>query len=1036
MEFIKNNFEIFFDEENIRYKSLIYNSDFDYLQKAPIKIFETNSKIYNFLFEAQNLINNGDATVENGELTVPVKKFIENINDEDSNFCYNMTLKKPVSFNLTIKHWGAIEFNSFKFSYKIEDKQYKNCKIVGCFALEDNEFYVLDKHLYFLFNAMKSVENIPNDDNKEYNIWKAINDVKEESVFSHSVLKSFFNNEKIIIPANMSVDIKQTGNNLQVIPTLTGLTEEEQTAFQAEIKSRYIDDTYSFNINGETIRIIISPKIKENFSAIFNMPREIRNNEAKRTIVKNRIGFLPNKDVVSLDNLSDRIVDFGMYKAKSARLDTTSNDWCYPIKISVFDISQEQIIFKLNDKLEMEKFREILEEAVANEYSFFDYTTELTTISIPLTPQNFKVLKQFLTVDRKETDKEDTKDKIIEEVKLLTNENKYIKIKITEALFEDLKAQVAQIKEFNADSDTIFNLNIYENQIPLNDYNKQQLRKVFEMHIILAQEDTLNEDDNSQVNEFFSNITLEIPKSLKREFKLKNYQKKGLAWLQNSFKMRERAKNARSGVLLADDMGLGKTLQILSFLFWLYDKDKYREIYFNETHKKPVLIVAPVILLDNWRNEYNKFFYDSLGTPLILHGDTLRGLKTRPGNEYYQFQMSTCKAELHLDTKEIVKSNVVITNYDTLVNYEFSFASIDWSIVVLDEAQEIKERSSHKSTVAKGLKTDFKIACTGTPVENSLMDLWNIFNFLQPNVLGTSMEFRSLCKSMQGSEDNSNNKVYNEIREKLYYEKPYAYILRREKKNVLGDLPPKTIEPKYEVPLSEEQIVIYDRLKNKMMFASTAEEKLKAFSDMHKFSQHPKMIDNKDTDSVEELISTCPKFQKLIEILRGIELKREKVLIFCNYREIQRYLKLVLEHEFNIDNIDIINGEAKNRQFIIDKFQEDENTFKILILSPRAAGVGLNIVKANHVIHYGRWWNPAKENQATDRAYRIGQEKEVHVYYLIDVYPNRCEQTFDEKLHNLIMRKIEIASNFLVPNDENIKEELINSFAGQITYKL
>lgn len=830
----------------------------------------------------------------------------------------------------------------------------------------------------------------------------------------------------------MSVDIKQINNNIQVIPTLSGLSDDEQKAFQAEINSRYIDDTYSIEVNGEKIRIIISPKIKENFAAIFDMPREIRNNETKRTIVKTRTSFLPNKDVVSLDSMSDRIVDFGMYKAKNNRLDTASNDWYYPKKITIFNIAGEQIVFKINDNLEKEKFTELIEEAIVNEYSYFDYSSDTGTVSIPLTPQNFEVLKQFINKSDDDSDSEEQNEKIIDEVNLLTDENDYIKIQITESLFEDLKAQVAQIREFNINDDTQFNLNIYEHQIPLNDYNKQQLRKIFEMHIIVAEEDALNEEENNQVNEFFSDISLEIPKSLKREFRLKNYQKKGLAWLQNSFKMRERHKDARTGVLLADDMGLGKTLQILSFLFWLYDKEKYRLDYFNDVHKKPILIVAPVILLDNWKNEYNKFFYNSLGTPLVLHGDTLRSLKTRPGNEYYQFQMSSCKAELHLDTKEIVKSNVVITNYDTLVNYEFSFASIDWSIVVLDEAQEIKERTSHKSTVTKGLKTDFKIACTGTPVENSLMDLWNIFNFLQPNLLGTSMEFRSLCRSMQGNEDNTSNRVYNEIRDKLCYEKPYAYILRREKKNVLGDLPPKTIEPKYEVPLSKEQIAIYDKLKNKMMFASAPEEKLKAFSDMHKFSQHPKMIDNKDTDSVEELIATCPKFQKLIEILRGIELKKEKVLIFCNYREIQRYLKLVLEHEFNIDNIDIINGEAKSRQAIIDKFQEDDNTFKILILSPRAAGVGLNIVKANHVIHYGRWWNPAKENQATDRAYRIGQEKEVHVYFLIDVYPDHSEKTFDEKLHDLIMKKIKIASNFLVPNDseDKIKEELISSIVG------
>ena len=1024
MDFIKNYFDINFDEENIRYKSLLYNSDFNYLKDAPIRTFENKDSVYNFLFEIQELINNGEAYVDNGELIVPVETFVKKIeNEDDDSFCYNMTLQKPISFSIEIQHWGAIAFNSFRFSYKIQDKKYKDCEIIGCFAKKEDKFFVLDSHLYSLFKSIKSIEKIPDDDNKEFNIWKSINDVKNESEFSHSVLKGIFNKERIIIPGSMSLDIKNPNNNIKIIPALSGLTEEEQNALKEKMELRYTDDSYELNVNGEKVRVIISPKIKENIAAINSMPREIRNRETQRKVIQNPVSVTPHKDVVSLENLSDRIVNFGMYKAINNNHTQVNNEWAYPLKIIIYDISGEKIDFKLNDKSDKDEFVALLEEAVVNEYSFFIYKD----ISIPLSEQNAEVLNQFLGAIKEDSAEEELAEKIIDEVKLENKDGNYIHIQITESLFKDLKIQVGVLKDINITDDTEHCLNIYEHLIPLNEYNKKQLKKIFEMHIIVAEEDYEQTEDEN-LYDFLSDISLEIPKSLKSEYKLKSYQKKGLAWLENSFKLKNKDNNPRTGVLLADDMGLGKTLQILSFIFWLKENEEYNKKYFNDNNKKPILIVAPVILLDNWKNEYDKFFYNSLGTPLILHGDTLRSMKIKPGNEYYQFQMSSCKAELHLDTAEIKKSNVVITNYDTLVNYEFSFASIDWSVVILDEAQEIKERSSHKSTVAKGLKTDFRIACTGTPVENSLMDLWNIFNFLQPNLLGTSRDFHSLCNTLQGDEENEQNSAYNKIREKLYYEKPYAYILRREKKNVLGDLPPKTIEPIYEVPLSEEQMRTYRELKNKMTFAATPEDKLKAFSDMHKFSQHPRMISNKDTDSVQELISECPKFQKLIEILKNIKNKKEKVLLFCNYREIQRYLKLVLEHEFDIENIDIINGEAKNRQKMIDKFQEDNNTFKILILSPRAAGVGLNIVKANHVIHYGRWWNPAKENQATDRAYRIGQEKEVHVYYLIDVYPDHSESTFDEKLHNLIMRKIEVANNFLVPNDESIKEELLNSF--------
>lgn len=1030
MEFVKNHFNITFDEENIYYESLLYNSDFDYLKDVYIKKFEGNPPVYNFLFEVQELVRNGEAQVIDGKLVIPLETFIKKQEEDTDNlFCQHLTLKEPISFTLDIKSWGQIRYDDFRFSYKIRDKKYKDYEIIGCFAFKGDNYCVLEKHIYTLLKAMKDIENIPNDDNKAFNIWKTINDVKKESSFTHSTLSSFFENDKIIIPSSMSIDMKKVDDNLKIVPTLAGLSEEEQAEFQKKcVEARYLDDSYTFVVNNETVRVIITPKIKENFAKLFDLPREIRNKDVQRTMVTNPVGFLPNRDIVSIDSLSERIADFGLYRAINFNHNNYQNNWEYPRELTIYNLSGEQVKFKINDKYEKDNFTELLYEAVVNEYSFFDYSSDIDniTISIPLTPQNYAELKQFFEGIESD-EKLVATEKILKEVKLINDKNEYINLQITKEIFEDIKKQIKQIRDFDINDDTEWKINIYSHQIPLIEYNKKRLKEAFETHIILAEDEELQTENDETLNNFFSYISLEIPKSLKGDFKLKGYQKKGLAWLQNSFKIKN-----RKGVLLADDMGLGKTLQLLSFMFWLYEQEEYKKKYFDENNKKPILVVAPVILLENWRNEYNKFFYDSLGTPLILHGDTLRRYKTKEGNESYQYNTTSCKAELHLDIKGIAKSNVVITNYDTLVNYEFSFASIDWSVVILDEAQEIKETSSHKSTVAKALKADFRIACTGTPVENSLMDLWNIFSFLQPNLLGTKTEFKSLCNNSLHETEENNNQIFNDIRTKLHYEKPYAYILRREKKDVLGDLPVKTINPPYEVPLSPKQIIEYRKLKDKMMCAILPEDKIKAFSDMNKFSQHPRLVYSMGTDSVEELIEECPKFQKLIEILKGIEQKKEKVLIFCIYREIQKYLKLVLEHEFKLDNIDVINGEAKNRQTLINKFQKDDNTFNILILSPRAAGVGLNIVKANHVIHYGRWWNPAKENQATDRVYRIGQEKDVQVYYLIDIYPDRSEHTFDEKLHELIMKKIELAHNFLLPNDIEIdKEKFVDEFKLQ-----
>lgn len=1014
MEFIKNHFEIDFDEENIYYTSLLYNSDFEYLKDCSIKRFETNPSVYNFLFEIQELYKNDNMQIDgNGHLIIPINTFMGLYPES----MYNLTLKEPTKFTLSIKSWGDIKYNTFNFTYEIQEKKYQKCEIVGCFAKKNDEFYLLDKNLYLLLKSIKEITNIPNDENKDFNIWNTIKNVKEQSEFTHSVLTGFFNNEKIIIPSTMSIDLKEDTNKfLEILPSLSGLSEDEQKAFQEEFKLPTVKNTYSTNIDGQKIRIVLLPEIKENFEKIKEMPKTIRNKNTINKIISNPVGFLPNKNIVSLENLSERIVNLGDFHAINANNENSHIDWQYPFELDLYNISgKKEIKLKINDKEDMENFTECLDEAIVNEYAYFEFND----ITIPLTPLNFEILKPF--VESMQKSKIDTNNaQKGKKVKLINNKDEKIELIITDEIFEDLKSQIRKIREYNVNDNATWNIQISEDHFPLTPENMKQLKEVFEIHFLIGEfNETTKADFNELLYNSYCNVDLEIPHDLKYGVTLKKYQKKGLAWLENSFKMKE---VGRKGVLLADDMGLGKTLQILSFIHWLKDKEQYNNKYFNTQNKKPILIVAPVILLDNWANEYHKFFNGLFGEPLVLHGENLRRLKIREGKEYYQFKLSTCEATLHLDIDEIKTSNIVITNYDTLVNYEFSFASIDWSVVVLDEAQEIKETASHKSRVAKGIKADFKIACTGTPVENSLTDLWNIFDFLQPQLLGSLREFKSAYNS-----EIMNDDKYNEIRNRLYYEKPYAYILRREKRiDLKGELPPKT-EEIYRVPLQENQIQKYEELKRTMSIG-LPEDKLKAFANMNKLSQHPRLLSNNGNYSIDSLVNECAKFKKLIDVIETIKQKNEKVIIFCIFLEIQKYLKLVLENKFGLDNIDIINGAAKNRQRLIDNFQKENDKFNILILSPLAAGVGLNIVGANHVIHYGRWWNPAKENQATDRVYRIGQNKEVHVHYLIDIYPDNSTRTFDEKLHELIMKKIEVAHNFLLPNNIDIEKELFAEF--------
>ena len=731
-------------------------------------------------------------------------------------------------------------------------------------------------------------------------------------------------------------------------------------------------------------------------------------------------------EVVSLDNFSDRVINFGLYQ----NIATTSREssgigWNFPIYRVVYTISGEPVELKIIDKDDMHVLKELLHRAITDYHTYIIYHN----VSIPLSENNLTALKDFLVSPEDIIEAEGKQVQATKKIQLIDQNGVCFNAVINDELIESLKQE---INEFRASGKVTDSIKIDGRIVPLsNKENIKSLIKILEIHLIIDEDyaniTTLNEELMLKYCD-----PVELPPDMKSHVKqvdgkvkplsLKAHQLKGLQWLQNSYKMRD---IGRTGVLLADDMGLGKTLQVLSFIFWL--KEKYPN-NFNTLSNKPVLIVAPVILPENWKQEYYKFFTDSLGEPLILHGDTLRRLRTDDGTsygkEYYQITDKTGSPKIYLDTKTIRQSNIVITNYDTVVNYEFSLASIDWSCIILDEAQSIKEEQSLKSRILKGFKSEFKIACTGTPVENKLTDLWNIFDFLQPNLLGTRKEF-----TKEFNDKNMTVTKYKDLRNKFFYDKPYAFILRRIKSLELKDSLTNKYIKTHNVQMSKVEENLYINLKNEMLDSSSP---LQILAKMNKLSQHPRLINCINDYNVAALINESPKLQKLIEILEDIKEKKEKVIIFALYHEMQKYLKLVLEEKFNLDNIGIINGDSNSttgRQKQIDKFQETPRLFNILILSPLAAGVGLNITGANHVIHYSRWWNPAKESQATDRVYRIGQSKDVYVHYLINKFSTGLDPTFDENLHNLLSSKIELAENFLLPNNIDVRDSLIDKIA-------
>lgn len=479
---------------------------------------------------------------------------------------------------------------------------------------------------------------------------------------------------------------------------------------------------------------------------------------------------------------------------------------------------------------------------------------------------------------------------------------------------------------------------------------------------------------------------------LQEGFSLKDHQKEGVAWLQHLYKSKA------SGCLMADDMGLGKTLQILYFIDWHSRK------YANH---KPYLIVAPISLLENWKNEYERFFMQ----PRM------------------KINMLTSKDVTRKFNKSIVdkmqKMDIILTNYESLRISQLNFCAVDFDVVALDEAQKIKSPGTLVTNAAKALKCNFKIAMTGTPVENSLLDLWCIMDFCVPGLLGNAKAFAAQYQNPLKKEDTDIVALGNEVHNKLG-----VYFMRRLKKDAAKDLPQK-IELKEKVPMPPVQKATYTSVVNDYT-SGIQPNMIVTIMHLREVSEHPYLYNSTllchETD---EIVDTSARLQATIKFLDEIKKKEEKVIIFVERKETQKMLQKLCLKKYGIIT-KIINGDTpsivkrnmpnkQSRQSSIDEFQAVDG-FNVIIMSPVAAGMGLNVTAANHVIHYSRHWNPAKENQATDRAYRIGQTKDVFVYYPMAVRPDI--KSFDETLDDLLSRKTSLATSTIFPTERvEVKQE-------------
>lgn len=567
-----------------------------------------------------------------------------------------------------------------------------------------------------------------------------------------------------------------------------------------------------------------------------------------------------------------------------------------------------------------------------------------------------------------------------------------VPIETAEAMLDELKATFRPNEGREA---------ILKNEAKRESVSRQ--RKELLLRANIAQPDFAEERANEL--RLIANAQPRLPSCLRPGIELKEHQQRGVAWLQNLF---DKAPDQCRGAVLADDMGLGKTLQLLTMMCRAFEE---------RPDLDPMLVVAPVSLLENWKEEAEKFF--GVGCPqiLTLHGSTLQQLRA-PRHTIEQELIDQGLAKFLIPDWHS-GSQIVLTTYETLRDLEFSIASIRWSMMICDEAQKIKNPATIVTRAAKKQNVGFRIACTGTPVENSLADLWCLFDFVQPGLLGSLNEFGATYRRPIECETEEQRERVRQLRALIE-----PQILRRTKRDVAKDLPPKIVaeEPR-KLAMSTHQRVLYGdalerfKLRNEASQTTPFKNHLALLHYLRRVCIAPETdVTGMRQEKLHAYRKKNPKMNWLMDQLHEIESRSEKAIVFCEFRDVQILLAHYIEREFGF-RPDIINGDTEtsasatdSRQKRIKKFQS-VGGFGVIILSPVAVGFGVNIQAANHVIHFSRTWNPAKEDQATDRAYRIGQTRPVYVYY-----PVVCAEdftTFDVKLDRLLERKRALSDDML-----------------------
>jgi len=482
----------------------------------------------------------------------------------------------------------------------------------------------------------------------------------------------------------------------------------------------------------------------------------------------------------------------------------------------------------------------------------------------------------------------------------------------------------------------------------------------------------LNAKDFAKFKKLISKTTLyNVPESLTGE--LRPYQKIGYSWLVQNIRY-------GFGSILADDMGLGKTIQVLSAI--LYYKEK------NLLEDRTVLIIVPPTLISNWENEIKKFTPDL--TYFIYHGSN----RSYPLENY----------------------DIILTSYGVVRLDLDMFLDERWFLCVIDEAQNIKNPNTEQTKAIKSVNARSKVALTGTPIENKLMDYWSIFDFTNKGYLSTKDDFKKqFVMPIEKLEDEET------LHELKTIAKPFVMRRLKTDDDIKNELPEKFINDIY-CTLSKKQIKLYNAILEEIFFdienSKGIQRKgiiLKILTALKQTCNHPAQF----LAIKNPKISESGKMELLVNILENILANDEKVIIFTQYVEMGKLIQELISKKFKQEVLFLHGSQTlKEKTRIIDTFQEDDD-YKIFVATLKTGGTGLNLTAAQNVIHYDLWWNPAVENQATDRVHRIGQEKDVMVYRFI------TKGTLEETIDAISKHKIDLASKS-ISNDETFLTEMTN----------